>query len=229
LVYPAERESSMADRKSNRTALALLAGVVFVVLTVLGFVIAGEPPAANDSGEEVVEYFTDKDDLVLIGCVLEGLAGLAVLVFGSSVSRVMRRDDDGILPTLIVAASAVLAAGVGVDAALRIALVDVADDLEPSSIQTMNAIWSNFFFPMVIGMSGLILAIALSAMRTRIVPVWMAWIGVALCVVFYTPAGFVAFLVGGLWIAIASVLIWRRESARTTSPGATAPLQSGAV
>jgi hypothetical protein len=210
----------MADRKPNRTALALLAGVAFVVLTVLGFVIAGEPPAANDSGEDVVEYFTDNDDLVLIGCVLEALAGLAVLVFGSAASRVMRRDDDGVLPTLVVAAAAVVAAGVGVDAALRIALVDVADDLEPSSIQTMNALWSNFFFPMVIGMSGLILAIGLSALRTRIIPVWLAWIGIVLCIVFYTPAGFVAFLAGGLWIAIASVLMWRKE---TTSRAVVAP------
>jgi hypothetical protein len=213
----------MADRKPNRTALALLAGVAFVVLTVLGFVIAGEPPAANDSGEDVVEYFTDNDDLVLIGCVLEALAGLAVLVFGSAASRVMRRDYDGVLPTLVVAAAAVVAAGVGVDAALRIALVDVADDLEPSSIQTMNALWSNFFFPMVIGMSGLILAIGLSALRTRIIPVWLAWIGIVLCIVFYTPAGFVAFLAGGLWIAIASVLMWRKETTSRAVVATTAP------
>jgi hypothetical protein len=206
----------MAKRKSDVTTLALLAGVVFVVLTVVGFVIAGEPPAADDPADEVVEYFTDNDTQVMIGSVVEALAGVAALFFACSVSRVMRRSDEGMLPTLVVAGAAVLAAGVGVDASLRFAAADVADELDPSSIQTMNAIWSNFFFPMAMGMSLLILAIALSALRTRIVPIWMAWIGFLLCIAFYTPAGFIAFLIAGLWIAIASVLIWRRES--TTLP-----------
>jgi hypothetical protein len=211
----------MATRKSDATTLALLAGVVFVVLTVVGFTIAGEPPASDASADEVVEYFTDNDTRVMIGCLLEALAGLAVLVFASSVSRVMRRSDGGMLPTLVMAGATVLAAGIGADAALRFAAADVADDLEPSSIQTMNAIWSNFFFPMVIGMSALILGIALSAFRTRIVPVWMAWIGLLLCVVFYTPVSFAAFLIGGLWIVVASILIWRRESSRAIMPTAS--------
>jgi hypothetical protein len=208
----------MAKRKSDFTTLALLAGVVFVILTVVGFVIAGEPPSADDSAEEVVEYFTDNDAQVMIGSVVEALAGVAVLLFACSVSRVMRRSDEGMLPTLVVAGATVLAAGLGVDASLRFAAADVAGDLDPSTIQTMNAIWSNFFFPMAIGMSTFVLAIALSALRTRIVPIWMAWIGFLLCIGFYTPVGFIAFLVSGLWIAIASILIWRRESTTAAVP-----------
>ena len=112
----------------------------------------------------------------------------------------------------------VAAAGIGVDAAIRFAAADLADDVAPGVIQTLNAMWSDFFFPMVIGIATLLLATSLSAFRTHVVPIWLAWIGLLICIALFTPAGFVAFLVGGLWIIVVSVLLWRHETATTTTP-----------
>jgi hypothetical protein len=84
--------------------------------------------------------------------------------------------------------------------------------IDPGTIQTLNAMWSDFFFPMVIGMATLILATGLSALRTRVIPVWLAWIGFLLVVVLFTPAGSIAFLASSLWILIVSILLWRRET-----------------
>jgi hypothetical protein len=72
---------------------------------------------------------------------------------------------------------------------------------------------------MVVGLSALVLATSLAALRTRIVPVWLAWVGIAIVVVFFTPLGFVAFLASGLWIAAVSVLLWRREESGLAVPG----------
>jgi hypothetical protein len=39
-----------------------LAGVVFVVLVLLGAFIPGSPPAPDDSAREIHEFFVDNDD-----------------------------------------------------------------------------------------------------------------------------------------------------------------------
>jgi len=116
----------------------------------------------------------------------------------------------------------VAATGIATDAAIRFALGDLAEDIDPIAVQTLNALWTDFFFPMVVGFATLILATSLAALRTRVIPVWLAWVGFLICVVFFTPAGFVAFLVSGLWFVIASVLLWRHEAAASTEPAGIA-------
>jgi hypothetical protein len=65
---------------------------------------------------------------------------------------------------------------------------------------------------MVVGRAALILATSLAGWRTRALPMWLAAIGILIFITFFTPAGFIAFLVSGVWIIVLSVLLWRRES-----------------
>jgi hypothetical protein len=74
---------------------------------------------------------------------------------------------------------------------------------------------------MVIGLASLILATSLAAMASHIIPTWLAIIGFIIFVALFTPAGFVAFLVGGVWVIVLSVLLWRREAATATGPVAS--------
>jgi hypothetical protein len=204
----------MVDRRSSAAALAPLTGVLFVVLTVVSFLVGGEPPDPDDRVGEIVEYWVDNDAANMVGAVIESLAAVSLLFFAASLRRVLRRDEEvaGVLSVAALAGGIVAAAGIGVDASIRFAAADLADEIDPGTIQTLNAMWSNFFFPMVIGLATLILATGLSALRTRVIPVWLAWIGFVLVVVFFTPAGFIAFLASSLWILIVSILLWRRET-----------------
>jgi hypothetical protein len=205
-------------------ALVSLTGVLFVVLTVVSFALGGEPPDADDPVGEVVEFWVDNDAANMIAAVVEGLAAVSLLFFAASLRRSLRRAEDGggILSVAALAGGTVAAAGIGVDASLRFAAASLADEVDPVVIQTLNALWSNFFFPMVIGLATLILATSLSALRSRIVPVWLAWIGFLIAVVFFTPAGFAAFIASGVWILIVSILLWRRESASADPTAAPA-------
>jgi len=47
----------------------------------------------------------------------------------------------------------------------------------------------------------------------------MAWVAIVLGICFFTPVGFFGFGLTGIWIIIASVMMYRRASA---SPAATA-------
>jgi len=205
----------MAQRKSGVAALAPLTGALFVVLTVAGFLPGGEPPDADAPIGEVVEYWVDNDAAAMVGTILHALAAVALIFFAASLRRALRRSEDGagILSVAAMGGGIVAAAGIGVDASIRFAAADLAGDVDGVVIQTLNALWSDFFFPMVIGLATLILATGLSALRTRVIPVWLAWIGFLICIVFFTPAGFVAFLVSGLWVIVVSILLWREEAA----------------
>jgi hypothetical protein len=133
-----------------------------------------------------------------------------------------RWTDDRIFPSVAYAGGIVAAAGVGVDASIRFAAADVAGDVDPAVLQTFSAAWANFFFPMVIGIASLILATSIAGWRSRALPTWLAVIGILIFVAFFTPAGFVAFLVGGVWIIVLSVLLWRRESRSVDGPTSAA-------
>ena len=203
----------MADRTTRISALVPLTGVLFVVLTVVALLLGGEPPDGDDPVGEVVEYWVDHDTELMVGSVIEALAAVSLIFFAASVRRALRRGEDGagVLSVAAFGGGIVAAAGLGVDAALRFTAADLADDVDPVVIQTLNAIWSGFFFPMVIGIATLVLATGLGALRTRLIPVWLVWVGFVICVALFTPAGFVAFLLGALWILVVSVLLWRQE------------------
>jgi hypothetical protein len=216
----------MSDRRTRLAELAPLTGVLFVVLTVVALLLGGEAPDPDEPIREVVDYWVDNESAAIAGSVLEALAAVALIFFAATVRRAIRRREDGsgVLSVAAMAGGTVAAAGIGVDAAIRFAAADLADDVEPVVIQTLNAMWADFFLPMVIGIATLILALSLEALRTRLIPVWLAWIGIVIFVVFFTPAGFISFLVSALWILVVSVLLWRQEGAVASEQARTAPV-----
>jgi hypothetical protein len=216
----------MMERSRRTTALAPLTGILFVVLTVVSLIIAGEPPDGDASAEEAVEFWVDNDTALMFGSVLEALGAVALIFFAASLRRSLHRGDasTGLLSTAAFGGGIVAAAGIGVDATLRFAAADLAGDVEPIVIQTLNGLWANFFFPMVIGLATLILATSLAALQSHVIPLWMAIVGFVVSVALFTPAGFVAFVVGGLWVIVLSVLLWRREATAVEGP-ITPPLQ----
>jgi hypothetical protein len=119
----------------------------------------------------------------------------------------------------------VAAGGFGTAAAIHFALTEFAnsDGITPGAVQALNALDVNFFFPFGIGIAALVLATGVAALRTRVIPVWLAWVAVAIFVVTFTPIGFVGFLASGLWILVVSILLWRAEErAAPPSVGAAA-------
>ena len=203
----------MSARTTRGSALLPLTGALAVVLIAIAFLAGGETPDADAPVREVVKYWTDHEGANMIGSVIEALAAVTLLFFAASLRRTSNRwTDSSILPSVAFAGGIVAAAGFGVDASLRFAAADVAGDVDPAVLQTFSAAWANFFFPMVVGLASLILATSLAGWRARALPTWLAVIGILIFIAFFTPAGFIAFLVGGVWIIVLSVLLWRRES-----------------
>jgi len=192
-----------------------LTGVLFVVLTIGSFIIEGEPPGADEGKGKIVEFYVDNEGRTIVAALAASLAAVSLVFFAATVRRALRRGEQamGVLSMAALGGGVVAATGIATDSALRFTLADSAEDIDPAAVQALHAFWEGFFFPMVVGIGVLVLATSLAALKTRLIPVWLAWIGILIFVVFFTPAGFIAFLVSALWIIVVSVLLWRQEPA----------------
>ena len=153
------------------------------------------------------------------------LAAVALLYFAAVLRERLRSvaSSGSALPGFAFAGGVAAAGGFLAAAGLHFALADYADDIRPAAAQALNAIDSDFFLPFTAGIAALVLAISLLAIRTRVIARWLGWLGVVLFIVFWTPVGFAAFGLSGIWIIVVSVLLsLRGEPAAVEPPGAEA-------
>lgn len=122
------------------------------------------------------------------------------------------------LSAVAFAGAIVFAVGAAVGATLHLALADTPDDIDPVAVQALNALDWDYFIPFAVRMSTLLLAAGISVVRHGALPKWLGWIAIVLVVAAYTPAGFFAFLAGGLWILVTSTLLTVRATA-ARAPG----------
>ena len=201
-----------------------LIGVAFLVVLIASFVVGGEPPDADEPVQEIVDHYSENQDAIRIGAVLAGVAGVLLIFFGSVLRRALAAGDrDSSLPTVAFAGTVVLAAGAAVDGTISFSLAESAEDIDPAAVQALQALWDNDFLPLAVGLSTLLLAAGLSVARTGVLPKWLGWIAIVLGILALTPVGFVAFMVGALWIVVVSVLLAMRARAVPPDRPATTP------
>ncbi len=189
--------------------LVPLTGLLFVVLAVVGSLIGGEPKDAGNPAQEIVDHYVDNKGSIIFGAALVGLACVALVFFASYLRTVLRRaeGEGGMLSPLILVGAAMMAVGLAIDVTILFAIAEAADDIEPASVQALQALWDNDFMPIAMGMVVFILSSGIAIVRYGTLPKWLGWVAILLAVVGITPAGFIAFLAGGLWIAIVSVML----------------------
>jgi hypothetical protein len=195
-----------------------LTGAAFVVVVIVGFLVAGEPPEASNPVGEVVDFYVDNDSAITIGAALTALAAVLLIFFAGYLRAVLKGGPDGddMLPTVALIGAGVLATGAALDATILFALAEAADDIDPTAVQALQALWDNDFLPLAIGGAVFILASGLSILtRPSVIPRWLGWVALALGVIGLTPIGFVGFLGSAIWIVIVSVLLALRVRPNT--------------
>jgi len=202
---------------------APLTGAAFLVVGILAFAIGGEPPDAGNSAEEIVSHYVDNQDSVIFGAVLATLASALLVFFGATLSAALRAADrgPGILSAAVLVGASVMAIGLAIDSTILFALAETADDIEPASVQTLQALYDNDFLPIAMGTLIFLISSGLGVIRTGVLPKWLGWLAIVLAVIALTPLGFIAFIGSAIWILIASIMLTMR--ARSTPPTATPP------
>ena len=200
--------------------LVPLTGVVFVLLAIAGFIVGGEPPDAEEPVQEIVDFYVDDKDSIVAGVFLLGLAIVSFIFFANYLRTLFRETATS--ATILVGA-AIFAVGGAIDGTLLIAMAEAADDIEPESLHTLQALWDNDFVPFAVGISVFLISLAVSILRTNVLPRWLGWVTLVLAVLSLTPLGFFAFPATGLLILVLSVMLTVRERRAGTPASATPP------
>jgi hypothetical protein len=218
-----------------------LAGLVFVILVVVGAFIAGSPPRPDDSIQKIADYYRNHTGAIKTGAFLTGLAGVAFLWFLGSLWSTLRRSEDtrrlatiatggGIVGLIL----ALLAFALNSSVAIALNSRDSLQFLNPKFIYLLSGViggMGNF------GIAVLVAATGVAILRTRVFPAWLAgpsmlialgWIVGGLVVatdssVIFT-IGFVVFLLWLVWILLISFFMFRPQAAAPATPEATAPV-----
>jgi hypothetical protein len=219
----------MEDERWER--YAAVGGVVFVVLNVIGALLPGTPPAADDSAVKITKYFQDHTGAIEAAQIFLGVGVIGLLWWFGSLWRMMVRAEDG-RPRMAVVALLGLAAAAGLvlfSGALTSATALRIDDVGGGS---------RFYYLLsgvVISTAGFGIVAFLGAVcalnyRTKFMPQWTTYLGWLVAAGFLAASlgsasdsvaffvlGFSSFLVWCVWIIGISVVMWRGDDRVSTA------------
>ena len=201
----------------------LLAGIEFVVLNLVGGLIAGTPPKVTDSTAKITEFFADHHDEIRIGSFLGGLSIIAFLWFLASLFGRLRRAEGGagrvsqIALTGGVVVAAVASIGYGL-----MALGGLYADTGEFALKTSTVAFAYLGF----AAAAFVLGASIVVLRTKLLPDWVAWLGGISAILWivggvqvtstrdvFADIGLAAYLVWALWVLVVSVLLYRKQDA----------------
>ena len=208
------------QQQSTWERLAPLTGLVFVAIVVVVFATGGSTPGDHDTAQQVQAFYGQHHDKHMTLAFIMAISIPFLLFFISILRYELRRaGGSGQLANAAFAGGVLAAAGFGILAFVHLALADAGgSDKTIGTTQALNVLDNNDFLPMAAGMGVLVLAAGLSTIRHGGLPKWLGWAGVVIGAASFTPAGFFAFLLSGIWVVIVSILLTLGRQSAAPAP-----------
>jgi hypothetical protein len=217
-------EGDAMNGRTSREWLVPLTGVLFLALLIASFIVGGEPKDADHSPDEIAQWYLDNKDSAQIAAFIGTVAGAVLIFFAAYLRKVLAAAEGAgaMLPILVLIGLSIVAVGGAIDGTILFATAEAADDIEPTSVQTLQAIWDNDFLPIFLGIVVFLWSAGISVVRSGALPKWMGWVAIALGVISLAgPIGFVAVPGSALWVLVASILLSMRARSAPATPAAT--------
>jgi len=208
------------QQQSTWERLAPLTGLVFVAIVVVVFATGGSTPGDHDTAQQVQAFYGQHHDKHMTLAFIMAISIPFLLFFISILRYELRRaGGSGQLANAAFAGGVLAAAGFGILAFVHLALADAGGSVKTiGTTQALNVLDNNDFLPMAAGMAVLVLAAGLSTVRHGGLPKWLGWAGVVIGAASFTPAGFFAFLLSGIWVVIVSILLTLGRQSAAPAP-----------
>lgn len=196
---------------NNWERYAPLTGVAFFVLVLIGFLIGGDTPGAHDSAIKAEAFYAKHRDQQMWAAFLVAWGAAFLPFFVSTLKRTLDwAGGTGRLANACFAGGIIYAGGFFLLSTIHLALADGAGKTTPQVTQTLNVLDNNDFIPVGAGLGIFLIAAGLASIRYRALPAWLGWTALVIGIVAFTPAGFISFLAGGVWILVTSIVMFMR-------------------
>lgn len=205
------RDTAEVDRGSSTRLrdFAALTGALSILLIVAAFVVWGNTPEGDATGAEVFGHYADNRTQGMVAAALLALSSIPFVAFAAALRERARTVLPGsMLPSFGFGAGVVVAAGLLGAAGIHFALADFGRDVDPAAAQALNALDADSFVVFTAGLSALVLAGSLIALRTRLLPAWLGGTGIIVAIAIFTPASFFASCAAGAWIIVVSAMLY---------------------
>jgi hypothetical protein len=196
-----------------------IAGLAFCGFLIAALVLPN-PPEADQADSTILSNYADSGNRhrEFLSAVLFGIAVIAFLVFLTGLRQLLDRvgAEPSPLPELAfvggIAFALLWSVGWAVATAIP-ATLEFTDEFklpDPDTarlVRHLGAWWLPSFAAMIASL--LVGATSLSARRTRLLPVWLTWIGfvVTIVLLFSLPLQFFGPFVVALWVLLTSVIL----------------------
>ncbi len=211
--------------KDTTRSLAALSGAGLCLLGVAATLAYPTAPEFVDEPAKIAAFYGDNSGALLGASWMYLLGGALMIVFAGALRSILSRAEggDGLLAGIafagIVAGAAAALAGTALDAAGALR-VDEQGSIAPDTAATL-ADGHNVLFglaaPIAFGVA--VLATAVLAFRTSVLPTWLAGLSVVLGIVsFVPPISYIAAIIFTFWCLVTGIVLYvqsRREQAPT--------------
>jgi hypothetical protein len=213
--------TTTAPARRGLESWAALGGVLYVVLFVVGTILlVGDEPDGDASPAEVVKWYSDSGhrDRISVGWVVVGLGLFFFLWFLSALRQALiRLVGNGFLTTLATVGGAVYAALAFAGISVNMAIKTMSDDtyhheVYPPLIHAANDAGYVLHSAGGAGIGALMIAASLAVVQTRVLPVWLGWVGVAAGIIALASIVFFPWFLIALWLLVASGILFAAGS-----------------
>lgn len=197
-----------------------LGGIVYVVLFIVGGILAFDGQPENAPPAEVIEYFKDSGhrDKIAIGWAIITLGVFFFLWFLAALRQALRRlDPDGFLTNLATIGGTVYAATSLAGVALGTAIKTMSDDtyqdqVFPELIHAADDASYVMHSSGGVGIGALMIAASLAASRAGAIPRWAGWVGIVFGILALFSITFLPQFLIAIWLLVAGALLFRGPS-----------------
>ena len=203
---------------------ATLGGAIFVILNVVGAIMQGALPMADDTNEEVLEWFVDKESGIRTAGFLGALSMIALLFWFGSLCRRMSRAENNSHRLSVVSLAGLAGSGAlfGASAVVLSTVAFRVEEVGPEGARFYYVLSS-----VLLSMAGAFIfahlfATNLLALRTKFLPKWNALLGFVPAALFLVSTsgtmtdkdlpmitGGIGFILWAIWILATSFHMWK--------------------
>jgi hypothetical protein len=198
-------------------------GIVAVLLWLLGVIVlegAASAPGEDAAAADFARFYDEDGGTILGAGTTFAIGSLFFLWFLGTLRVALLAAEGGYGRITGVAYAGGLATGIfslcmmAPDFAGAIQYEVDGETLEPAAAQAIGSLSDGFFVLAEYSAALFLVAVALVALRTRVLPAWLAWISLVVGVLMLIPpigwAGLI--FVFPLWIVVVSVLLAMRRA-----------------